>query len=275
MALEKGDVDAIPRSNWKEAYDMAAKGFAISTCPGVTVALGWNTVDASSPFVNKDVRLAVEYAIDKETITKTLGYGFWTPSYQILPATVDGYITGLEERKYNPAKAKQLLASAGYANGFSTKITISTVTPKDPYVAVQSYLAAVGIKMQIDAVAPSLASTYQFGSKWDGILPVNVAGMEPYTQALERQLSSVQYVSLARPAGWKEGLSQALAATTLESRVSLTKNLIKLAYDEEMIVPLFFQQVPSIKKSTVHDDNLTAENYSQFYWSPNTAWLSK
>jgi ABC-type transport system substrate-binding protein len=275
MALEKGEVDAIPRSNWKEAFDMMAKGFVTTTCPGVTVSLGWNNTDASSPFVNKDIRLAVEYAIDKETICKTLGYGFWTPSYQILPATVEGFITGLPERKYDPAKAKQLLASGGYPNGFATKVTISTITPKDTYIAVQSYLAAVGIKMDIETVAPTLTSTYQFGSKWEGLLPVSVAGMEPFTQALERQLSSVQYVSLARPAGWKEMLAQALAATTPAERVSLTRKMIQLAYDEALIAPLYFQQIPSIKKKSVRDDNMTSENYSQFFWTPNTAWLAK
>ena len=49
-------------------------------------------------------------------------------------------------------------------------------------MAVQGYLAAVGVNMQVEAVAPALASTFQFGSQWVGILPVSVAGMESATQ---------------------------------------------------------------------------------------------
>jgi hypothetical protein len=99
--------------------------------------------------------------------------------------------------------------------------------------------------------------------------------MEPYSQTIERMLSTAQYVSVQRPPGWQDQLSLTLAAKTNQDWVALTQNMVKLAYDNEFVAPIYFQQVPSIKQNNVYGDGITSENYSQFFWTPSTAWISK
>ena len=74
----------------------------------------------TSPFSKLGVRQAVSYAIDRESMAKTLGFGFWEVVTQPNAAYQFGHIDNSQvPYKYDPAKAKQMLAAAGYPNGFS------------------------------------------------------------------------------------------------------------------------------------------------------------
>jgi len=104
-----------------------------------------------SPYSKKGVREAIEYAIDKVSMAKTMGYGLMDAAYQMAVPSSAGYNRDYKGRSYNPARAKQLLAEAGYANGFKTKIILqSSVIYRDAATAIQGYLAAVGIDVQLD-----------------------------------------------------------------------------------------------------------------------------
>lgn len=103
------------------------------------------------PFDDVRVRRALNYAIDKETLCKTIMRGLAVPldspisSYTWGHASAGGY-------PYDPEKAKELLAEAGYPDGFEMEL----ITPKGRYpqdyetaVAIQSMLKKVGIKVNV------------------------------------------------------------------------------------------------------------------------------
>ena len=74
----------------------------------------------------------------------------------------------MKGRPYDPAKAKQLLAEAGYPNGFKTTL-LTRDTVADALVAAASYLKAVGIDATIDlADASRFVATTQGG--WENAL---------------------------------------------------------------------------------------------------------
>jgi ABC-type transport system substrate-binding protein len=111
------------------------------------------------PFSDVRVREAIQMAIPLEKIHE--GYfmydydmtipGLWTPSltdYQWEQTAEE-----LSHFEYNPEKAKELLAEAGYPDGFSFDIVVCTlVTDVDLYVLAASYLAEVGITMNVTTV---------------------------------------------------------------------------------------------------------------------------
>jgi ABC-type transport system substrate-binding protein len=102
------------------------------------------------PFDNLQVRQAVEYAINRDKIVKLLS-GIADPLAQIYPAGMPGHVDGFTGGySYDPAKAKQLLAAAGYANGFTTALMSHNVDPWPKVLqSIQNDLAQVGIKANI------------------------------------------------------------------------------------------------------------------------------
>jgi peptide/nickel transport system substrate-binding protein len=104
--------------------------------------------DPKSPWHNPKVRLAVTYAIDRKAISEAETLGASPITGSIIPREFE-YALPVDPVPYDPQKAKQLLAEAGYPNGFDT----GTITPVPPYYsfaeAVAGYLGAVGIKVQV------------------------------------------------------------------------------------------------------------------------------
>ena len=102
--------------------------------------------NADSPLSKPKVREAISYAIDREGIAKARGFGYWQPAYQLPNPGAPSYLADFAGQKYDSAKAKALLAEAGLASGFKTRIIIMpALVDKDAMTAVQANLAAVGI----------------------------------------------------------------------------------------------------------------------------------
>jgi len=114
-----------------------------------------SNVKGKNPLANARVRQAMELAIDREAIQRSVMRGLSIPSGIMAPPFVNGYSKALAAYpKADPARARQLLAEAGYPDGFS--ITLNT--PNDRYIndeaistAVAGFLARVGIKTQVAA----------------------------------------------------------------------------------------------------------------------------
>jgi len=104
--------------------------------------------DPKSPWADKRVRLAVNYALDRQAINEAACLGFCPPAGVIVPRVMD-FALQTEPIPYDPQKAKQLLAQAGYPNGFDAGDF--TPNPGFPTVAeaVVNYLNAVGIRVRM------------------------------------------------------------------------------------------------------------------------------
>jgi peptide/nickel transport system substrate-binding protein len=104
--------------------------------------------DPKSPWADKRVRLAASYAIDRWALSEAETLGASKPTGSLVPRSFE-FALPLEAHPYNPARAKQLLAEAGYPNGFDAGDL--HVTP--PYTsrgeAVLNYLGAVGIRARM------------------------------------------------------------------------------------------------------------------------------
>lgn len=105
------------------------------------------------PLDNAKVRQALNMAINKERIVRIVN-GRATPATQVLPPGMPGYDKAYAGYPYDPAKAKALLAEAGLPDGFSTELYTSNTDPQPRIAqAIQQDLAAVGVKVEIKALA--------------------------------------------------------------------------------------------------------------------------
>jgi len=102
------------------------------------------------PFDNPKVRQAINYAINKDAVAKVAFGGYATPADGIVPEGVE-YSVKIGVWPYDVAKAKQLLAEAGYPNGFEAELWSAynhTIAQKVTQV-LQQQLQQVGIKTRI------------------------------------------------------------------------------------------------------------------------------
>ena len=110
---------------------------------------------------------AVKYSIDYNSIINNLLKGFGVALQDVIPNGIFGYVSQ-NPFTYDPAKAKQLLAQAGYPNGFSATLTIpqgivsAGVNGSDIGDALKSEMAASGIHISLQQLASSeLFSEYR------------------------------------------------------------------------------------------------------------------
>ena len=104
--------------------------------------------DPKSPWHDKRLRLAVNYALDRKAINEAACLGFCPPAGVIVPRVMD-FALQVEPLPYDPNKAKQLLAEAGYPNGFDAGEFAAI--PGFPTVAdaVVNDLNAAGIRVRL------------------------------------------------------------------------------------------------------------------------------
>ncbi|WP_370679959.1 ABC transporter substrate-binding protein [Comamonas sp. GB3 AK4-5] len=114
-----------------------------------------SNVKGKNPFADLKVRQAVELAIDRDAIKRSVMRGLSIPTGMMAPSFVNGYDKAMAAYpKADVAKSKALLAEAGYPNGF----TVTLHSPNDRYVndeaistAVAGFLGRVGIKTEVSS----------------------------------------------------------------------------------------------------------------------------
>ena len=104
--------------------------------------------DSKSPWRDKRLRQAVNYALDRKGTNQAACLGFCPPAGVIVPRVMD-FALQVPPLPYDPAKAKQFLAEAGYPNGLDAGEFVAI--PGFPTVgeAVLNNLNAVGIRMRM------------------------------------------------------------------------------------------------------------------------------
>jgi dipeptide transport system substrate-binding protein len=122
--------------------------------PGLNV--GFLSLNVThKPFDNVDVRRAINMAVNKKTIIDAVYQGAGQVAVNPIPPTIWSYDKSITDIPYDPAKAKALLAKAGYPNGFETTVWALPVqrpyNPNGSQMAelVQADLAKIGIKARI------------------------------------------------------------------------------------------------------------------------------
>jgi peptide/nickel transport system substrate-binding protein len=108
-----------------------------------------------TPLADVRVRQAMAYALDREAMLAAIQQGFGEVTNQVYGTGASAYLPELDSYySYDPAKAKSLLADAGYPNG-GVKITLPGGLIPSLDAVLVDYLGAVGFDVTIDSVPPA------------------------------------------------------------------------------------------------------------------------
>lgn len=214
--------------------------------PGVTDA------GEKNPFRDKRVREAISLAIDREAIVKRIMAGEAKAAAEFLPNPLDGTNPGIQAAKPDPAKAKKLLAEAGYPNGFGLVIG----TPNDRYIndaqitqAVAQMLNRVGIKAQVDAMT---AATF-FGRRTKREFGMWLAGWGADTGEMSNPLRALAATpdktigfGATNPGGYSNKemddlLKKALTTVDDKQRNTMLAQASRMVMADFGVIPLHFE----------------------------------
>jgi peptide/nickel transport system substrate-binding protein len=143
-----------------------------------------------NPMRIPDVREAIDLAIDRKALAEIAMEGLGKPSNQLVTPSIFGYSKKVQDQKYDPARAKKLLAEAGFPNGFKTVLSFtSDRLPGDRQVgtSVAQMLAAIGI----DAQANAQPAAVFFPARTRGEFSMAMSGWGTLTGEAHYTLSSV------------------------------------------------------------------------------------
>ena len=150
--LKAGEVDIIMGVPYSQVAALTQAGFDTVRLPAnPTVSLGFDLVNVKTPWHDLRVRKAIAHAIDTNSIVNKLFQGV-AVYYPYLAPGEAGYDPTLKGYDYDLAKAKALLAEAGYANGFKMPLYYlanSYYGFRDTAEAVALFVRAIGIECDI------------------------------------------------------------------------------------------------------------------------------
>ena len=224
--------------------------------------------DSSRLTSNKDLRTAIFYAINAETILQSVYNGNGTNPKSMSPTWGTGYAASVDSEdnyyNYSVDKAKEYLEKAGYNGEELTILTEATGNVANSAVLVQAFLSAAGINAKIQSVDSTiLQATYTNPDGWDILLTQNACNT--YAVTAFNPLSSDRYttgtINRIYDDKLQELLATAYAMSTAgeESFKALHDYVVENAYGMNLVnytttyvVPSFMDSVClSYKKSFI------------------------
>lgn len=211
-----------------------------------------NGGEGPNPLRDARVRQALSLAIDRKTIAERVMDGLVLPATQILPDGMFGTIPGLPVLPYDPARAKALLAEAGYPDGFA--ITLHATNNR--YVndariaqALAQYFTRIGVRTVVDA----MPSNVFFGRRARREFSVPMGGWSASAEETllffrswltttnrERGIGGSNY------SGWSNAAFDAATVTALTTmdetaRGQLLREASRIALEQMPVLPIHFE----------------------------------
>jgi peptide/nickel transport system substrate-binding protein len=277
-SFKAGEAQVVTGLTAVQANELEKTGdYVVVKAPTQIFSLYMDSVNEDSPWYKVEVRQAAAHAINNQEICDAFGYGFYEPANQIGYVGYPAYNPDIIGYPYDPDLARQMLADAGYPDGFDTTIWYTSGGDDSIFQAVQGYWEEVGIHVTLEVVdfAKLLEiSTQGWHNGIQTFLPPFVPIGYPPAKNITFTFSpdSIFSVSVIRPDEVEELKIQALGADTEEECNEICKEINRLLVDKYcVLIPIFVSPSIAAKVPWLHDDEIDTKWQEQ--WFPADAWL--
>ena len=200
-----------------------------------------------NPLADRRVREAMSLAIPRQQIADRLYSGLATPADQFAAPTAEHRIEGLPPLPYDQARARALLAEAGYPQGF--RLTVhgpNGFFPSDDNLlqAIAQGFTRIGIETQVQTLPPATLFTratnrdfsvfMTYYSSYTSIIPLRAVVMTRDAQAGNGPFNRQRYSNPAVDAP----LTEALMAMDEEKRKALTQQAMAALLEDKGVIPV-------------------------------------
>jgi peptide/nickel transport system substrate-binding protein len=213
-----------------------------------TLAVTQLRINLKDPVMSKpEVRQALWQAIDRDTIVKTILNGQGAPAYQLIPPGLSSFDKAYNPFPYDPAKAKALLAKAGYPDGITLEVRTGTdQTQLNILNAISQQVAEAGITFKVNSTETTVYNTdrgackMQMGSVlWTLDYP-DADNVVSLLQGPSGSRKNCGYDSYPEVKQVTDLLNKANALPLGADRDALMQQAQKAGLDVAAIIPLYF-----------------------------------
>ncbi len=221
--------------------------------------------DPTLPYIDVRVREAMNRAIDKETIKNTLFSGRVTTSpqigfYESLPGWDERWLEEYDEHYgYDPEKARELLAEAGYADGFEVRGILMNVfgfpESADFMQALEVYFRDVGIELELEEWEFS-----NYFSSWTNkepesfgiwISPPSFKTVYAQLSLFNRSSGAIHFYETPK---LDELFDELSSAVDLDERDRIQREMGNILYDEYAYMPFFYIFIEFVANPNIIDN---------------------
>lgn len=203
-----------------------------------------------------EVRQAINHAIDRDALVTVLANGYGVPCSQPWP---EGYVAfntevGCDYYDFDPEKARQLLAEAGYPDGFELELLSTPPDGTARTEAITAMLEAIGITVTVRDLAPGTAGDVWLAQAQGDMLTGTWGGRPDAGQMLQLQYGEDGFLNPGKHR------SDALEAQILlvndqtlsqEERAEALQEATRISVEEALDVPLYFPLIANVWSENV------------------------
>ena len=217
-----------------------------------------------NPFLNKDIRKAINYSIDREILIKYLRNNIGEPAYKgfIPPVMLGKYADQIEGYRFDPIKAQQHLAKAGFPNGKGLPEIILYMSDisMDLCEGIQSQLKSAGFKVKLQKEQTSSMRQWMADSKlffFYGQWIADYPDPETFLTVFWSKNPAPPNYTRFNNKAFDELYDKALLISDPDERKKLYVEMDRIMLEEAPMVPLYYDEIINFTQKNVQGLKVT------------------
>jgi oligopeptide transport system substrate-binding protein len=265
------------RKDWQDKIVLSKHSYLNTEYLGILMDTG-NPLVSNSPLRMKQVRQAINYGFDRRKMIMYLYNSKGTPAESgFIPAGLPSFDANIVKGySYDPAKARALLAEAGFPDGEGLPaiklLTIATYSDFASFIARQ--LEEVGIRMQVEVIPKSLLLEHTAKSEalfFRGSWIADFPEAENYLSVFYSENPAPPNYTRYKNPRFDALYEKALVTENDSMRYALYRHMDQLVIDDAPVVPLWYDEVIRLVQPSVKGFRPNGLNLLELRW----AWMEK